>query len=168
MILHTTQDPVTDGYKRSFGIFSDTKETVRLFTFVFHYSNFHILTPHSLEIIGNPACAKTKKYKHVQSESALFALIKAAMNHLTRVQNYLQPDHSYPSWIKKKMVKDGHLTDESRFYVREKSDYRKNRRMLNIRDDNYAIRNAHVELRTVGSVTLAISDLNPQEKDNAQ
>lgn len=116
----------------------------------------------TIERIGEKST--TAHYRATQTESAIFLLVKQVMNKLN-LMGVLPPNgQGNIRWIKKKMWKDGHITDNSRYYVREQRKGNGNQRMLAIHDPDYAIRSLSDSLRTEGSVRLTITDLS---KENA-
>lgn len=88
---------------------------------------------------------KQKGDKPIYSESVFFYRVKEALNKLGKAQ-----------FIKKLMVKDGHLTDSDRYYVRSRAGSPK---MLGIAWDRHAIEYAYKEYNEDGHVTLTVYNL---------
>lgn len=156
MNLKVVADAVLSDRHRKFDVFEPSNEKEQMLTLDFHYHDGKVT---GLEILINPLFSKTVRYKYIATETAVFNLVKTALNQLSRCQRFLAPSASeYVSWIKKKMWKDGHMTADSNYYVREQ--FRKGMtRQLAIHDGQYAIRDLCSELRTEGTVYLTVTDL---------
>lgn len=142
--------------RREFAVYepSDTKNRMLTLSFLYHADK-----PVGLEISCDSKFSKTARYKYIATETAIFNLIKTALNQLSRRERFLAtaPSH-YASWVKKKMWKDGHLTADHCYYVREQR-HKGMTRMLAVHDESYAIRDLCVQLRTEGTVYLTVTDL---------
>lgn len=156
MNIKVIPDRTLNEQHRKFNVFEPSDEKEQMLTLDFHYHDGKVV---GLEILTNPLFSKTARYKYIANETAVFNLIKTALNQLSRSQRFLAPSATeYVSWVKKKMWKDGHMTADHCYYVREQR--RKGMtRMLAVHDESYAIRDLCVQLRTEGTVYLTVTDL---------
>ncbi len=151
--------------KKAFVIFGAKGNVrVKLFRFTFSVVSFDSLpTALTIERIGEKS--STMHYKLTQSESAIFLLVKQVMNRLALTGAFPANGQHNVRWIKKKMSRDGHLTNDSCYYVREQQKGKSEHRMLAIYDPDYAIRSLPQALRVEGKVALKVENLSDlQEK----
>lgn len=156
MNITVTPTAETVSGRKEFAVFESSDSENRMLTLSFQY---HADKLTGLEISCGSKFSKTARYKYIATETAIFNLVKVALNQLSRRERFLATSPAdYVSWVKKKMWKDGHLTADSNYYVKEQ--FRKGMtRQLAIYDDQYAIRDLCVQLRTEGSVYLTVTNL---------